>query len=307
MVASQGWQATAVDFSAARLDEGWRQARRAVSPSTGCPPTSATIRPKQAPSSRRSKRQARSGAGSAARTEPRRARRGSDLPFHPLSRPPARPASLWRHAGFDLGNRGRASGPLNTTILGGQDTAAMPGWTVRNQRILNTWHARQAANTRRAAAGLPPQNRKRRRTPLPASPPPRHDQSGKTRATARSPPSPQHHHSGPAGPEQGQKAAQGFRAPAHARSSGGQGGSNHRPFRFSRWCCTVASPAVAGQGSVGSWPAHEAITQRAIGGPLTTAGGSRMVSSDAPGARVRTVSDPVPSRSPEEWAHPPLR
>jgi hypothetical protein len=34
--------------------------------------------------------------------------------------------------------------------------------TVRNQRILNTWNARQADNARRAAAGLPPKTRKRR-------------------------------------------------------------------------------------------------------------------------------------------------
>jgi hypothetical protein len=45
---------------------------------------------------------------------------------------------------------------------------------VRNQRILHTWHARQASNDRRAAAGLPPKTRKRRRqTPasLAAGPP----------------------------------------------------------------------------------------------------------------------------------------
>ncbi len=35
--------------------------------------------------------------------------------------------------------------------------------TVRNQRILATWNARQAENQRRAAAGLPPRTRKRRR------------------------------------------------------------------------------------------------------------------------------------------------
>jgi hypothetical protein len=38
--------------------------------------------------------------------------------------------------------------------------------TVRNQRILAAWNARQAENTRRAAAGLPPKTRKRRRTTL---------------------------------------------------------------------------------------------------------------------------------------------
>ena len=34
---------------------------------------------------------------------------------------------------------------------------------VRNQRILTAWDARQADNERRAAAGLPPRTRKRRR------------------------------------------------------------------------------------------------------------------------------------------------
>ena len=37
---------------------------------------------------------------------------------------------------------------------------------VRNQRILTAWNARQADNTRRAAAGLPPKTRKRRRKTL---------------------------------------------------------------------------------------------------------------------------------------------
>jgi hypothetical protein len=37
---------------------------------------------------------------------------------------------------------------------------------VRNQRILTAWNARQADNARRAAAGLPPKTRKRRRTTL---------------------------------------------------------------------------------------------------------------------------------------------
>jgi hypothetical protein len=38
--------------------------------------------------------------------------------------------------------------------------------TVRNQRILDAWDTRQAENTRRAAAGLPPKTRRRRRTTL---------------------------------------------------------------------------------------------------------------------------------------------
>jgi hypothetical protein len=37
---------------------------------------------------------------------------------------------------------------------------------VRNQRILDAYHARQADNDKRAAAGLPPRTRKRRRTTL---------------------------------------------------------------------------------------------------------------------------------------------
>jgi hypothetical protein len=37
---------------------------------------------------------------------------------------------------------------------------------VRNQRILAAWDARQADNARRAAAGLPPRTRKRRRKTL---------------------------------------------------------------------------------------------------------------------------------------------
>ena len=46
-----------------------------------------------------------------------------------------------------------------------------PGWlacllTIRNQRILTAWDTRQAENTRRATAGLPPKTRRRRRTTL---------------------------------------------------------------------------------------------------------------------------------------------
>ena len=37
---------------------------------------------------------------------------------------------------------------------------------VRNQRILNAWNTRQEENTRRAAQGLPPKTRKRRRKTL---------------------------------------------------------------------------------------------------------------------------------------------
>ena len=37
---------------------------------------------------------------------------------------------------------------------------------VRNQRILDAWNARQQENARRAAPGLPPKTRKRRRKTL---------------------------------------------------------------------------------------------------------------------------------------------
>ncbi|HEX3958612.1 MAG TPA: hypothetical protein VHZ03_18620 [Trebonia sp.] len=44
--------------------------------------------------------------------------------------------------------------------------------TVRNQRILAAWNARQEENARRAAKGLPPRTRRRRRkTPAPATAP----------------------------------------------------------------------------------------------------------------------------------------
>jgi hypothetical protein len=35
---------------------------------------------------------------------------------------------------------------------------------VRNQRILHAWNARQEDNQRRAAKGLPPKTRRRRKT-----------------------------------------------------------------------------------------------------------------------------------------------
>ena len=42
---------------------------------------------------------------------------------------------------------------------------------VRNQRILTAWNARQEENTRRAARGLPPKTRRRRKTPAAATAP----------------------------------------------------------------------------------------------------------------------------------------
>ena len=55
---------------------------------------------------------------------------------------------------------------------------------VRNQRILAAWDARQAENARRAAAGLPPRTRKRRRKTLPCSPLPHGRRSRRARPHA---------------------------------------------------------------------------------------------------------------------------
>jgi hypothetical protein len=51
-------------------------------------------------------------------------------------------------------------GPAPLTLF----TAVM--LIVRNQRILAAWNARQEETQRRAAAGLPPKTRKRRRKTL---------------------------------------------------------------------------------------------------------------------------------------------
>jgi hypothetical protein len=51
-------------------------------------------------------------------------------------------------------------GPRPLTLF----TAAL--LTVRNQRILAAWNARQEESQRRAAAGLPPKTRRRRRKTL---------------------------------------------------------------------------------------------------------------------------------------------
>jgi hypothetical protein len=84
--------------------------------------------------------------------------------------------------------------------------------TIRNQRILTAWDARQADNARRAAAGLPPKTRRRRRK-----------NPGHARChpaiTARSPPFghrqrrhlTQHHRSGPARPDPGRQGPKGQR------------------------------------------------------------------------------------------------
>ena len=71
------------------------------------------------------------------------------MPALPDVSRPIRAHSAWRVTGL---------APLmlcTTTLL-----------IVRNQRILDAWNARQADNARRAAAGLPPKTRKRRRKTL---------------------------------------------------------------------------------------------------------------------------------------------
>jgi hypothetical protein len=65
--------------------------------------------------------------------------------------------------------------PATTTIARGwcrlTGLAPLALWlacllAVRNQRILSAWDIRQGDNNKRAAAGLPPRNRKRRRKTL---------------------------------------------------------------------------------------------------------------------------------------------
>ena len=51
--------------------------------------------------------------------------------------------------------------------------------TIRNQRILHAFEARQAENTRRAAAGLPPKPASDAARPSPPSPPARHNQKAR--------------------------------------------------------------------------------------------------------------------------------
>ena len=71
--------------------------------------------------------------------------------------------------------------------------------TVRNQRILTAWTARQDDNARRAAAGLRPAPAAGAARPSPTWPPqaPRHDTAGEPRTVTRSP---QLRHARPAGP-----------------------------------------------------------------------------------------------------------
>ena len=97
-------------------------------------------------------------------------RRGEDpaetrLPLRgtpPLLRPPhRRRTGLLHHQGPSQQHHQPRlvppHGPATTRALARRLHA------VRNQRILADWDARQADNQRRAAAGLPPRTRKRRR------------------------------------------------------------------------------------------------------------------------------------------------
>ena len=89
------------------------------------------------------------------------------------------PSTAWRRSY----TRRTSAERVNATIKDTATTNIARGWcrllgltplplwlacalAVRNQRILTAWQARQDDNTRRAAAGLPPRTRKRRRTSL---------------------------------------------------------------------------------------------------------------------------------------------
>lgn len=105
-------------------------------------------------------------------------------------------------------NRRTAAERLNSTIKDTATTSISRGWirlmgltaamlwtacllAVRNLRILRTWQARQAENARRAARGLPPRTRKKRRqtttapaTTSPADPAPARKRRQATSTTA---------------------------------------------------------------------------------------------------------------------------
>jgi len=87
------------------------------------------------------------------------------------------PSPAWRRSC----RRRTAAERVNATIKDTATTSIARGWcrltglapltlwiacllAVRNQRILTAWDARQQDDARRAAAGLPPRTRKRRRT-----------------------------------------------------------------------------------------------------------------------------------------------
>ena len=86
-------------------------------------------------------------------------------------------AAAWRPSSVPP----EAAAFVNATIKDTATTSIARGWcrltglapltlwiacllAVRNQRILTAWDARQQDDARRAAAGLPPRTRKRRRT-----------------------------------------------------------------------------------------------------------------------------------------------
>jgi hypothetical protein len=95
------------------------------------------------------------------------------------------PSAQWRRSY----QRRTAAERLNSTVKDTAATTIARGWcrlmgltpltlwlaclmTVRNQRILTAWQARQDDTARRAAKGLPPRTRKRRRAPAGTAPAP---------------------------------------------------------------------------------------------------------------------------------------
>src|SRR5262249_32999174 len=85
------------------------------------------------------------------------------------------PSAAWRRSyarrtgaqpGFAAPTNDSSSGGCPLTGLTPLMLFAAPLLVVRTQRILAAWNARQAENARRAAAGLPPKTRKRRRKTL---------------------------------------------------------------------------------------------------------------------------------------------
>jgi hypothetical protein len=104
---------------------------------------------------------------------------------------------------------------------------------VRNQRILNTFGARQADTARRAAAGLPPRTRNGGARPWPRPPPARHNNPPPVHATPATPhtaiPRPPHRsHTPTTGP------ATKPRAPATSQTRSSQPARNVRPKREHR-------------------------------------------------------------------------
>ncbi|MGO9292366.1 MAG: hypothetical protein ACLP52_00535 [Streptosporangiaceae bacterium] len=95
------------------------------------------------------------------------------------------PSAAWRRSCA----RRTAAERLNSTVKDTATTSIARGWirlmgpppvmlwlaclmAVRNQRILTAWDIRQQDSARRAAAGLPPRTRKRRRALASAAPVP---------------------------------------------------------------------------------------------------------------------------------------